>query len=856
MSLQTKSKTTLQAIPPVSLPPELAALAPFVDAVRESLNVMRGEAGFQLDRAVTLRDLYNSGQAVMVGGILMQTAGSLPGPGGGIVPEGETETAGGIPDAVTGLAAAGALTTVILEWDAPGYSGHAYTEIWRAEVNDVGASALVGRTQAYVFSDSIGQTGGTYYYWARNVSVYSVPGPFNAVDGTIATLAYVTSPDLTDALITTEKLANQAVDTNRLASLAVTAAQLAGGSVTNPKLAAAAVQDTNIANGAVTWATKVAGTGKPDDFADVTAEHAAGLLNPNFEGGDTGWWKGTGFTIVNDGNAIQGSWSAKFTGSSSAQFSNLKYVSAVPGDVFTWVALGKKTSGTITGRLIAYSYDSTGLLLNGSGGFPWQYADVVFTTDNEVKTMRLVQQILPGTAYVGLLIEAYPTGTATAYFDAVDYSRQSAPTNTDGLINPYFEDGDVGWEKEPGCSIIFDPANAFTGNWVAYIASTGTADTGYFNQRKIAATPGDRIFAACYAKKTAGPGTTGLWISWYKANNDYISSESNSVTSSSYVRIPVIGVAPADTAYCLISPKLLGPDATSRAYFDQFEYAKYPKNSDIDVSQTANVGAFATLNQITGDNISTYMAAAAIGTAYIANAAVGAAAIAGLAVGTAHIADGAILTAKIGDAQISTAKIVDAAITNAKIGSAAVDSAQIATAAIVTAKIADGNITTAKIATAAITTALIATAAITNAKIGTAEVGTLTVAGNAITFTQSAFTSGNLTLTTSYQDVQTISYTNTGDGSPWPCLILAHFNISNTGIDDDFWVQVLRDSTVLYGPTGNLLWGEDGEFVTMMFMDTPPSSGTYTYKIQVKRVSSGTAITVQLRSLAVLGTKR
>jgi hypothetical protein len=84
-------------------------------------------------------------------------------------------------------------------------------------------------------------------------------------------------------------------------------------------------------------------------------------------------------------------------------------------------------------------------------------------------------------------------------------------------------------------------------------------------------------------------------------------------------------------------------------------------------------GNFAYLSSITSANISTYIQAAAIGTAYIANAAITNAKIADLAVGNAKIQDGAITNAKIGNAQITTAKIGDAQITTAKIGTAQVD---------------------------------------------------------------------------------------------------------------------------------------------------------------------------------------
>lgn len=88
-------------------------------------------------------------------------------------------------------------------------------------------------------------------------------------------------------------------------------------------------------------------------------------------------------------------------------------------------------------------------------------------------------------------------------------------------------------------------------------------------------------------------------------------------------------------------------------------------------TQIANIpafGNFAYLDSITSANISTYIAAAAIGTAYISNAAITTAKIANLAVGNAQIADLAVDNAKITNLAISSAKIQDAAITSAKIG--------------------------------------------------------------------------------------------------------------------------------------------------------------------------------------------
>ena len=132
---------------------------------------------------------------------------------GGMFPNGQTVTGGGNsafiggvgvttvstydpytdytpPPAPTNFLASGALVTVILDWDKPTYANHAYTEIWRASVNALGAAELIGSTTAAVYSDTVGN-GSTYYYWIRHLSKANVTGPYNASAGT----AGKTAPD-------------------------------------------------------------------------------------------------------------------------------------------------------------------------------------------------------------------------------------------------------------------------------------------------------------------------------------------------------------------------------------------------------------------------------------------------------------------------------------------------------------------------------------------------------------------------------------------------------------------------------------------------------------------------------------
>ncbi|MEN6587988.1 MAG: DUF1983 domain-containing protein [Sulfuricella sp.] len=114
--------------------------------------------------------------------------GSGSGSGSGSAPGG----AGGLPvlppPTPTGLTASPAFHNVILTWDAPTYSGHAYTEVWAASTDVLGSAVLVGMSPGAIYVDDIGP-GSTKYYWVRFVNTGGLRGPYNAVSGTVATTA-------------------------------------------------------------------------------------------------------------------------------------------------------------------------------------------------------------------------------------------------------------------------------------------------------------------------------------------------------------------------------------------------------------------------------------------------------------------------------------------------------------------------------------------------------------------------------------------------------------------------------------------------------------------------------------------
>jgi len=152
-----------------------------LDAIKEALEVRLGRRGDPLDRAVTLRELSDSG-IVKVRNKGVQTSDIVPPGEGGGGGGGEQ----GPPPAPSGLEASGAFTGILLKWNTPSYGRHAYTEIWRSKDNALGGATLISTAIGSIYSDEVGYNQ-NYYYWVRFVSTSNEVGPYNDTEGTEAT---------------------------------------------------------------------------------------------------------------------------------------------------------------------------------------------------------------------------------------------------------------------------------------------------------------------------------------------------------------------------------------------------------------------------------------------------------------------------------------------------------------------------------------------------------------------------------------------------------------------------------------------------------------------------------------------
>ncbi|MFM5587704.1 DUF1983 domain-containing protein [Aeromonas rivipollensis] len=157
-------------------------------ATAENVELLTGQRGDRLDKAVTFRELAALGLSTLrpgAGGVY------VPGKNPDIFPPGQME----FPHAPVNVIANGAFHTVLVEWDPPQYRGHAHAEIWRAESDNQAEATLVGTSSANLFSDAIGK-GAAFYYWVRFVNGKDDRGPFQGVQGVEAE----TSRDVQDIL--------------------------------------------------------------------------------------------------------------------------------------------------------------------------------------------------------------------------------------------------------------------------------------------------------------------------------------------------------------------------------------------------------------------------------------------------------------------------------------------------------------------------------------------------------------------------------------------------------------------------------------------------------------------------------
>ena len=227
-------ETKLPAIPPIpsNVDPQLKT---YLSAVDEALKVRLGRVGDPKDRAVTVRELINSGLAENFLEEPFNLDAGTP-PNTFIPVDGVVDLA--VPPDVTSFSGTGTFQKIILSWDLAQFGNFAFTEVWRHTSNNLGSATRIDTTRAQVWSDTV-DFNSNFYYWVRHVSTSNIVGQFaGAVN------------------VTTSKITDSNADT-AIAAGAIDAAEIKAGAITTDKIAADAVTAAKIETGTITAASGV-----------------------------------------------------------------------------------------------------------------------------------------------------------------------------------------------------------------------------------------------------------------------------------------------------------------------------------------------------------------------------------------------------------------------------------------------------------------------------------------------------------------------------------------------------------------------------------------------------------------------
>lgn len=221
----------------------------FGESIKQNLDVLQGQRGDKLDRAVTFRDLLDAGIVKLASGIT-----NFNGLSSSIAIVNEFPDLA-IPPAPTNLQASGAFRNIILTWDLKLYNGHSAVQVWRHTSDVISSATMVAQVSGFtgVYADPVG-SGKTFYYWVRAINNNDVTGPYNSSAG----VQGVTAPDV-DFLLTT--LSNSITSSELASSLSTPIANLptdTNASITNEAVTRANA-DSALSSSISTVSTTVAG---------------------------------------------------------------------------------------------------------------------------------------------------------------------------------------------------------------------------------------------------------------------------------------------------------------------------------------------------------------------------------------------------------------------------------------------------------------------------------------------------------------------------------------------------------------------------------------------------------------------
>jgi len=383
----------------------------FGDSIKENLDVIVGHRGDPLDKAITARDLLESGIATLPSGVL-----AYGGSSGDLMPP-TTLPDLAIPPAPTNLSASGAFQNVLLTWSLQDYAGHAYVEVWRNATNNIATAARLDTTtvsSGAVYADNVG-SGQSFYYWIRAVNQNGDVGPYNSSSGTLGQTATDTSVllgALANSITSSELASSLTTEIDKIDDLETFTGYSSGYSGSSLLTRVGAVETT--ASDAATsaqltaesTARTTADTALASDISTLTTSVSDNTSSISTQATSINGLSAK-YTVKTDLNGAVAGFGLASTANSSGNITSEFIVNA---DRFAIMRGGSDT----TAATVPFVVQATATTLNGESVSAGVYMDGAFIKNGEITTAKIGDAAIDNAKISDLSASKINTGTLDA----------------------------------------------------------------------------------------------------------------------------------------------------------------------------------------------------------------------------------------------------------------------------------------------------------------------------------------------------------------------------------------------------------------------------------------------------------
>jgi hypothetical protein len=655
----------------------LRALKENVESISSSL--------FKLPTAAGSYEFYGSGAGSGTG-----TGGDTGtgGTGGG----GGTEPDFTPPPTPTGLLVTGAFSNIILSWTSPTslYANHAYTQIWRATSNALGAAVMIGFAPGAVYTDPVANNS-TYYYWIRFVSKADVGGPYNASPGTVGQTT-------TDPAYVLAVLSGQITESQLFSSLQSRINLIDGATSLSGSVNARINNEAQLRLAAITSEANARQTKDDDLQTQINTIVATGS-------GD----------VQQILAALQTETTARINGDNAEATARETLATQLRGNY-----LGTDPSALTTGLV----YNERQTRITAEGVISSQVTSLSSTVTNNFNTLTASINSEANTRATNddTIASSVLVVSAVANAKNRTYFQSTAPTAPLVVGDLWYNSADNNkLHRWSGTAWVVTDDTRIAANEAAIsaeVTARSNADTA-FTQSITTLTSTVNTKARTFSQTTAPP-SSGLVDGdlWFDTDDDRKLYRWNGTTW-----------VVSDDARINTNTVAIQTEATTRANADNSLFAQYTVKVDLN-GRVSGFGLASTLNNATPFSEFTIIAdrfsvvsptnpGETPTVPFVIGQVNGQQVV---AISNALIQDAAITNAKIGLLAVDTAQIANSAIKEAKIDNLAVTEAKIGNLAVGSTKIKDGAITTTKIFAGAVTADKIDASAVTADKISAGAV--------------------------------------------------------------------------------------------------------------------------------------